>query len=792
MRLTARHIESKGVGYNTGYTTVEGFFGGFISDMKGLPFLDLRGHVFNDGKLAANAGIGIRGLIGCRIYGVNAYYDYRDTRKSHYNQASAGLETLGERWDFRINGYLPVGDKKSHPYYPKFHSFTGHKMLISRKYEFAMKGADAELGFHFCRSHNWEMYAAAGPYYFIGPIGRPAWGGKARINAKWKDLIVVELSNTYDRVFHDNVQGQISFNLPFGPRPKVQKRDSNCFDSCKFINTISDRFVQPVVRDEIIVVDARRKTSVAKDPGTGKPFNFIFVDNTSSSAGTFESPYPSLAAAETNSTTTDVIYVFPGDGTTKNMDLGIALKDSQRLLGSGTAHPIPTTAGTVTIPPLTSSMPVIQNIGGDTVTLANNNIIAGMYILHGNGGTGDGINQPTSGFNVGIYNNTIQTITTGASLSGINLTNVTGNVDIVGNHFNQGVSSGFASNTSISITSSDLQKANHSIKNNQALDDVGININLTDCSNFNFDISGNNFTSSFEILTATIDTSTQAMTNSISIDNNYCITPNVNAIVMHFGGASLNSAPVTNVSLTNNTIISQGTSRSGSAPIVLSGNSQTALSYINNQIISAQNAIFINGGVTSKVSLNIENNSLTGDNSDTIAFNVLSSNYFNANITNNTINNTNLNSLINFETINNGTNSFVISNNTMSNGINGIVYTSNAGNNTFTITNNNFSNQLNNSISVSASGTNTFEIAGNTFSAMLDQAVFATNSDGANMCISFINNVATPIAPLGSAPDVAYVFKQQSGAGPSAFILDARKNIGEIDIIGTVFSGTCQ
>ena len=105
-RITLRHIESKGVGYNQGYTTLEGFFTvPSLIETQSVPFLDLRGHVFNDGKFAANAGLGFRYLTS-RIWGINAYYDYRNTRRMHYNQVSLGLESLGERWDFRANGYL--------------------------------------------------------------------------------------------------------------------------------------------------------------------------------------------------------------------------------------------------------------------------------------------------------------------------------------------------------------------------------------------------------------------------------------------------------------------------------------------------------------------------------------------------------------------------------------------------------------------------------------------------------------------------------------------------------------
>ena len=61
MRITARHIESKGVGYDQGYTTLEGFFSPVECwNTRWTPFLDIRGHVFNNGKFAANAGVGVR------------------------------------------------------------------------------------------------------------------------------------------------------------------------------------------------------------------------------------------------------------------------------------------------------------------------------------------------------------------------------------------------------------------------------------------------------------------------------------------------------------------------------------------------------------------------------------------------------------------------------------------------------------------------------------------------------------------------------------------------------------
>ena len=92
MRATVRHIEGKGIGYNQGYTTLEGFFAPDPEKIAVMPFFDLRGHVFDNGKLAANGGLGARWRWGCRAYGVNAYYDYRDDRRG-FNQVGVGLET---------------------------------------------------------------------------------------------------------------------------------------------------------------------------------------------------------------------------------------------------------------------------------------------------------------------------------------------------------------------------------------------------------------------------------------------------------------------------------------------------------------------------------------------------------------------------------------------------------------------------------------------------------------------------------------------------------------------------
>ena len=118
-RISISHIEGKGIGYKDGYTSLDLFF----SDLhnNSLPFLNLRGHIFDDGRLASNVGIGYRQLWRDYVFGGNIYYDYRNTHRLNYNQISAGFEVLGKRWDFRINGYLPVGAKATRRLWKNLH-----------------------------------------------------------------------------------------------------------------------------------------------------------------------------------------------------------------------------------------------------------------------------------------------------------------------------------------------------------------------------------------------------------------------------------------------------------------------------------------------------------------------------------------------------------------------------------------------------------------------------------------------------------------------------------------------
>lgn len=218
MRMTTRHIEGNGIGYNKGYTTIEGFFAPYKVG-NWTPFLDVRGHVLNDGQLAANAGLGARYLTDSRIWGMNTYYDYRNSNHQHYNQVALGLESLGKIWDFRVNGYLPVGDKTSSSYDWDFDKYVGYNILLKGKREFAMKGLSSEAGFHIDHFKKLPIYFAAGPYYLEGK-GKNVWGGQLRGALDLAENIRLEGNTSYDNVFKWVGQGQVSLIIPFGHKKR--------------------------------------------------------------------------------------------------------------------------------------------------------------------------------------------------------------------------------------------------------------------------------------------------------------------------------------------------------------------------------------------------------------------------------------------------------------------------------------------------------------------------------------------------------------------------------------------
>ncbi len=391
--LRLSHHFGRGPGHK-GYSSTELFF--IQTKDYFVPFLDLKLHVMNEGKVAFNTGGGFRALLDSPALSIggNIYYDYRASMNLHTHQIAGGVELLSSYVDFRLNGYLPVGGTKhSNPL--TFAGFAQQSINVSRETYYAFPSANAEIGIPI----PWvfpdyvDLYVAIGPYYLFGNAVsgnhyQSSWGMKLRLTAELFRFGEVGFELNYDDVFKTTYQGFAGIRIPLG-------KSTACRPASRSLSNkaCNKRTLQPVIRNEIIPIKKKSVTDSLKNE-FGHLVNVIFVNNlaTTPGLGTFSSPYASLALAESSAPSgRTLIYVFQGDGTTSKYNTGFVMKPGQVLLGSGT----PISLHNVTIPALTLGNPTLTNPAGSGVTLASHTIVKGFNIQNtsAKGIFGDGVSN---------------------------------------------------------------------------------------------------------------------------------------------------------------------------------------------------------------------------------------------------------------------------------------------------------------------------------------------------------------------------------------------------------------
>ncbi len=376
-RFSMKHRESNGIGYNQGYSSLDGFFL-FSNFDQWFPFFDVRAHVFNNGKPAANLGFGMRYLPDTvhAVFGINGFVDLRSTTHSSFEQMGCGIEILGSKWELRGNGYFPLFHR-NHLYSEKFHKFHEHNAIFQAGHELAFKGLDISLGRLLLRTKHCDLSSTLGGYMFFADYSTRAAGGLFKLKSHLTKYFSLEAQGSYDNLFKGIAQIQAALTIPFGKRVKSNNKRLSQRQEIE----LTRRIAEEVDRFEIIVTKKHVVDFIGEDPRTKQPLTIVFVDNTTSSGdGTAEHPYNTLSAAQNNSAPWDMIYVYGGDGTPRNMDLGISLQAGQWLQGSATSFTLHTDFGLCDVPKQTSIRPSIRNPSGNTITLTGNNIVTGFDI----------------------------------------------------------------------------------------------------------------------------------------------------------------------------------------------------------------------------------------------------------------------------------------------------------------------------------------------------------------------------------------------------------------------------
>ncbi|MBI2743058.1 MAG: inverse autotransporter beta domain-containing protein [Chlamydiales bacterium] len=215
--MDLRHREEKGIGYSKGYSSADLFLS-HMTETWLTPFFDLRGHYFNDEKYAANGGFGLRDISQSLqvVFGVNIFYDWRQIQRGHFQQVGAGIEVLGKKWDFRVNGYLPIIRRRKSIVTEREPEAGGTE--ISSKVIYNFIGGDIEMGRTLIKCHDLHLKATGGSYYLNGLFNKQVIGGFLRLSGYVSPYVAFEGQGSYDPHFKWIGQGQLSLVIPFGRR----------------------------------------------------------------------------------------------------------------------------------------------------------------------------------------------------------------------------------------------------------------------------------------------------------------------------------------------------------------------------------------------------------------------------------------------------------------------------------------------------------------------------------------------------------------------------------------------
>lgn len=228
-----------------------------------LFFTDLRGTMDDDAEIQGNFGLGYRRMINehC-LGGIYAYFDILETEEDNtFLQGTTGVELLTERWDFRVNGYIPESDQERVPgdaVATLMYTPTGQAVGIRESVERALYGVDWEAGWRLpilVDGENSEVRLFAGGYYrdaggvsaLVGPTGR--------LEVRLFDLPFLPTGSRF------TLGGEVSWDDPRGTRGAAMARiriPLNFFGGGEErLQGLDRRMVDRVVRGDAVV--RRRK-----------------------------------------------------------------------------------------------------------------------------------------------------------------------------------------------------------------------------------------------------------------------------------------------------------------------------------------------------------------------------------------------------------------------------------------------------------------------------------------------------------------------------------------------------
>ena len=419
------------VGFQTGSEETEGIGDILIPVWNpggtGLLFVNPRSSFTDHEAEEANIGLGYRQLLPRRnvILGANAYYDYRDTGYTSYDQWGVGFEILSTWVDARANYYKP-DDKKyvvatetqtsvsqsvrtsenwSDPYadgHEIAQDYVVTRTLTTRtttttfeQYEQALGGYDWEIGLRLplpVKQENLEARIFGGMYDFDRDFGEDATGWKARAEVRLLSSLFLDggLYENEDLTGSDWYAGA-RLSVPLDLSKIAQGR--NPFATAKSrlhgeARDFSARLTEMVMRDPQIRLETskfienkaletqetssqstRHRTSLSLLPD----IQFVDGDATGPGDGSAEHPFPTIQLGVDNVYGLRNVYVYSASGAYRE---NVLLTPDVTLWGSGSLL-----VGQDGKPFGSGVAPVVDGMNlGPTFTMADRTTVRGFWI----------------------------------------------------------------------------------------------------------------------------------------------------------------------------------------------------------------------------------------------------------------------------------------------------------------------------------------------------------------------------------------------------------------------------
>ncbi|MES2212503.1 MAG: hypothetical protein V4490_05125, partial [Pseudomonadota bacterium] len=275
-------------------------------------YLDLLGRHAADSTFLVSPGLGYRAIRRNVVVGGYLFADYnRTSLHKNFLVLSPGLEVMGLKWDFHLNGYFPTQHSKALGptdyasnlgYSDNVYFETGtHNQYDHRANPVSVvgNGIDAAIGYSFSKKDVLRSRIYFGGYYYKAPsvYGSSIAGATAGFNNPVNKTLSLRVFNSYDRLNRYRIGAEL--NVVFGGTVNTLSKD------------IHDRQLDPVQRHVGIIATGAGtydQRTIQRLGNNLQYSNIYFVTPNGTGDGTYGNPAPL-----TQEILDDINTTFPDD-----------------------------------------------------------------------------------------------------------------------------------------------------------------------------------------------------------------------------------------------------------------------------------------------------------------------------------------------------------------------------------------------------------------------------------------------------------------------------------------------